>query len=139
MLGVLRNVVDSGTDADANVQIDRLTNEFALGFIDNLLSLDTSRTVSRVFELVNEAVGHINHLYVVDRMLTFQATQSVSGAGKELKTDHRTPAEVELDTIERKLNTVVIGLEVLTGICAGIQDADVPGGAEVEADEEDGE
>ena len=49
-------MVDSGTDADQNVQIDRLTNEFALGFIDNLLSLDTQRTVSRVFELVNEAV-----------------------------------------------------------------------------------
>jgi hypothetical protein len=63
----------------------------------------------------------------------------VSTAGKELKTDHRTPAEVELDVIERKLNTVVIGLEVLTGICAGIQDADTPEEAEAEASDDGGE
>lgn len=43
---------------------------------------------------------------------------------------------MELDSIERKLNTVVIGLEVLTGICAGIQDADTPGEAGVEGDDE---
>lgn len=58
-------------------------------------------------------------------------------AGQELKTDHRTPAEAELDTIERKLNTVVIGLEVLTGICAGIQDVDSPEEQEEEESEEE--
>lgn len=63
----------------------------------------------------------------------------MSSAGKELKTDHRTPAEVELDSIERKLNTVVIGLEVLTGICAGIQDADTPDEAGVDAEDDEGE
>lgn len=48
--------MDSDTDADQHVQIDRLTNEFALSFIDEILALDTQRTVARVFELVNEAV-----------------------------------------------------------------------------------
>lgn len=57
MSGVLRNVVDSDSEADQYVHIDRLTNEFALGLINELVSLDTSGTVARVFELVNEAVS----------------------------------------------------------------------------------
>jgi hypothetical protein len=47
--------------------------------------------------------------------------------------DHRSPAEVELESIERSLNTVVVGLEILTGICAGIEESD-----EVEEVEEPG-
>jgi hypothetical protein len=47
--------------------------------------------------------------------------------------DHRSPAEVELESIERCLNTVVVGLEILTGICAGIEESD-----EVEEVEEPG-
>jgi len=48
----------------------------------------------------------------------------VPQAGKELKTDHRSAAEVELELIERSLNTVVVGLEILTGICAGIEESE---------------
>lgn len=62
----------------------------------------------------------------------FQAAQAIDTAGQQLKSDHRSPAEAELDAIERKLNTVVIGLEVLTGICAGIQEVDVPEEPEVD-------
>jgi len=47
--------------------------------------------------------------------------------------DHRSPAEVELESIERSLNTVVVGLEILTGICAGIEESE-----EVEDVEEPG-
>ena len=38
--------------------------------------------------------------------------------------DHRSSAEIELESIERSLNTVVVGLEILTGICAGIEESD---------------
>lgn len=131
LLGVLRNIVDSDSEADQYVHIDRLTNEFALGFINELVSLDPSRTVARVFELVNEAVS-VAGRQTCTAMLTIQAVQANELAGQELKTDHRSPAEAELDTIERKLNTVVIGLEVLTGICAGIQEVDAPEGEDVE-------
>lgn len=41
---------------------------------------------------------------------------------KNMKTDHQGLAEQELDRIERTLNTVAVGLEILTGICAGVED-----------------
>lgn len=56
-LGVLRNVVDTGSDADEVINIVSITNEVALPIINTLLNLDTTRTVNRVFELVREAVS----------------------------------------------------------------------------------
>ncbi len=53
------------------------------------------------------------------------------------KSDHRTPAEIELAQIERKLRTVQLSLEILTGVCATLPDPEpvVEGGD----DEEEGE
>jgi hypothetical protein len=42
-----------------------------------------------------------------------------------MNTDHRSDAEVALERIERKLTTVSVGLEILTGICAGLEDVQV--------------
>jgi hypothetical protein len=39
-----------------------------------------------------------------------------------MKTDHQSTAEQTLERIERMLNTVVVALEILTGICAGLED-----------------
>lgn len=46
-------------------------------------------------------------------------------------TDHRSPAERKLERVERMLTTVVTALEILTAICAGIEDTE-------EAMDEDG-
>lgn len=54
---------------------------------------------------------------------------------KGAKTDHRSDAEQGLDRIERSLTTVVVGLEILTGICAGLEDTEL----EEEVEEIDGE
>ena len=35
-----------------------------------------------------------------------------------LQTDHKSPAEIELDRLERKLRTLQLALEILTGACA---------------------
>jgi hypothetical protein len=53
---------------------------------------------------------------------------------KDVHTDHQSTAEQTLERIERMLNTVVVGLEILTGICAGLEDdeAGANGDAEVE-------
>ena len=38
--------------------------------------------------------------------------------------DHRSPIEQILERIERTLATVVVGLEILTGVCAGLEDVE---------------
>lgn len=43
--------------------------------------------------------------------------------GKEIKVDHKSPAELKLERMERMLMTVGVSLEILTAICAGIEDA----------------
>jgi hypothetical protein len=43
---------------------------------------------------------------------------------KGFSTDHRSSAEVSLERVERMLSTVVVGLEILTGICAGLEDVE---------------
>lgn len=57
-IGVLRNVVDSGSEVDEQINIVAITNEVALPIINDLLNLDTTHTVARVFELVREIVCH---------------------------------------------------------------------------------
>lgn len=39
-----------------------------------------------------------------------------------MQIDHQSSAEQTLERIERMLNTVVVALEILTGICAGLED-----------------
>ena len=39
-----------------------------------------------------------------------------------LKTDHKTPSEIELERLEAKLRTVQLALEILTGVCATLPD-----------------
>jgi hypothetical protein len=41
---------------------------------------------------------------------------------KGMKTDHHTSSEIELSSIERGLSTAITALEILTGICAGLED-----------------
>jgi hypothetical protein len=53
---VLRNVVDSGSEVDEQINIVAITNEVALPIINDLLNLDSTHTVARVFELVREIV-----------------------------------------------------------------------------------
>jgi hypothetical protein len=52
--------------------------------------------------------------------------------GKDIKTDHKPPAELALSKIERTLNAVVVALEILTGVCAGLEDMDTEPGTEGE-------
>ncbi|KZP25341.1 ARM repeat-containing protein [Athelia psychrophila] len=56
----------------------------------------------------------------------------------EPKSDHKSSNEVELERIERKLRSVQLALEVMTGVCATLPDPE-PEMAEDAADEEDGD
>lgn len=58
------------------------------------------------------------------------------------KTDHRSPSEIELEKLERKLRTIQQALEILTGVCATLPDpepeAEVDGAVDGDAgDDED--
>jgi hypothetical protein len=55
---------------------------------------------------------------------------------KDAPKDHKSPAEVELENIEMKLRTIQLSLEILTGVCATIPDAEVQ---EPEVEEEEAE
>ena len=43
------------------------------------------------------------------------------------KPDHRTPEEIELEKIERRLRAVQMSLEILTSICASLPDPESMG------------
>ncbi|KAJ7186701.1 armadillo-type protein [Mycena filopes] len=57
------------------------------------------------------------------------------------KSDHRSPAEIELERLEGRLRTVQLALEILTGVCATLPDPepDVPQGQNEDAGDEDGD
>ena len=60
-------------------------------------------------------------------------------AGKAAGTDHRAPAEIALEEIERSLTTVSVALEILTGICAGLEDEEMPADIEESTEDDQGE
>ncbi|KAI0082315.1 ARM repeat-containing protein [Panus rudis PR-1116 ss-1] len=53
------------------------------------------------------------------------------------KSDHKTPAEMELQRLEEKLRTVQLALEILTGVCASLPDAEMEEGGNESVDEEE--
>ncbi|KAF7288173.1 ARM repeat-containing protein [Mycena chlorophos] len=55
------------------------------------------------------------------------------------KSDHRSPAEIELERIEGRLRTVQLALEILTGVCATLPDPEPPAEGETQNDDEDGD
>ena len=50
------------------------------------------------------------------------------------KSDHKSPSEIELAQIERRLRTVQLALEIMTGVCATLPDPEPA----VEDDEDEG-
>jgi len=55
---------------------------------------------------------------------------------KGIQTDHISAAEADLARIERGLSTAITALEILTGICAGLEDVALP---EIVPDDIEGE
>ncbi|KAK4685839.1 hypothetical protein P7C73_g4298, partial [Tremellales sp. Uapishka_1] len=121
--GVLRNTCEAGSPVDEVIGIASLTNEVILPLVNSLMDVNLENVVARVLELVGQIPEQ-----------TIPVT-----VGKDFKTDHRSPAERNLARMERMLTTVVIGLEILTGICAGVVDAEEVAEEETEEEDEDEE
>ena len=105
--GALRNIVEPGCKQDEAVGITQLTNDVILPLVNSLLDVNLGNVVNRVTQLVSEIPN-----------------DTVPVTGKNLQTDHRSPAERKLERVERMLTTVVVALEILTGICAGLEDVE---------------
>ncbi|WWC96818.1 hypothetical protein V866_003693 [Kwoniella sp. B9012] len=121
--GVIRNCVLVGSRTDERVNVSGLTSGTILPLVNGLLDVNLAQVVNRVQELVQQV-----------------PKEGILNLGKDLKTDHQSPAEVSLERIERNLSTVIIALEVLTTICAGLEDEDeepVLNSAEAIAEQED--
>ncbi|WVQ77382.1 hypothetical protein IAR50_007067 [Cryptococcus sp. DSM 104548] len=105
--GVLRNIIRAGSRADERVGINELTGSTILPLVNGLLDVKLEAVCERVSHLVQQIPP---------------ATETVSSNSPQ--TDHKTSTEVALERIERSLSTVVAALEVLTNICAGLEDAE---------------
>lgn len=98
-LGTLRNVVDEASWHELDTQ-------FILPLVKPLLNTDLASIAAQASELAPQ---------LPDAM-----TQAIN-AGK-MQSDHRTPAELRMQAIERRLTTLMVALEVLTGVCAGLSE-----------------
>ncbi|OWT35607.1 hypothetical protein C362_06798 [Cryptococcus neoformans Bt1] len=126
--GILRNIIRAGSRADEQVGINALTASTILPLVNGLLDVKLEDVCTRVDKLVKEAPPDVKIL------------------DKNAKTDHKSASDVALERIERNLSTVVAALEVLTNVCAGLEDEEdiaaetlEEGGvvAEVEIEEDD--
>ncbi|KIR57936.1 hypothetical protein I314_06198 [Cryptococcus bacillisporus CA1873] len=102
--GILRNIIRVGSRADEKVGINALTASTILPLINGLLDVKLEDVCTRVDKLVKEIPSDVK---ILDR---------------NAKTDHKSISEVALERIERNLSTIVAALEVLTNICAGLED-----------------
>ncbi|KIR31946.1 hypothetical protein I352_05575 [Cryptococcus deuterogattii MMRL2647] len=102
--GILRNIIRAGSRADEKVGINALTASTILPLINGLLDVKLEDVCTRVDKLVKEIPSDVK---ILDR---------------NAKTDHKSTSEVALERIERNLSTIVTALEVLTNICAGLED-----------------
>ncbi|ODN74945.1 hypothetical protein L198_08196 [Cryptococcus wingfieldii CBS 7118] len=126
--GVLRNIIRAGSRADEKVGINELTGSTILPLVNGLLDVKLGDVCERVSQLVQQIPP---------------PTETLSSNSPQ--TDHKTSTDVALERIERNLSTVVAALEVLTNICAGLEDAEEVaaeiaeegGAAEVVEDDED--
>ncbi|KAL7420131.1 hypothetical protein Q5752_005097 [Cryptotrichosporon argae] len=103
--GTIRHLADR---ADADVV--KLTHDVILPLCTSLFDVKLDAVAARVLELVSQV-----------------PEQGVAAQGR---TDHRSAAETKLERIERMLVTVGVALEVLTGICAGLEDVEADEAAE---------
>ncbi|THG94495.1 hypothetical protein EW026_g6991 [Hermanssonia centrifuga] len=120
--GIMRNIVPIPPPSIAStVDIDR---DIVLPTLEPVLaSISTAEASQRAQELIaqEDSIPEIQKL-------------SLKNA---LKMDHRSPSEIELERLERKLKTVQLALEILTGVCATLPDPEPP--VEEEVGEEDPE
>ncbi|RXK39662.1 hypothetical protein M231_03016 [Tremella mesenterica] len=118
LVGVLRNVVTTGSEADQSINLIALTTKTIVPLIDGLIDINLPSVVDRVISLVSQ---------LPSQDLTEALDHQLNG--------HRSAPSLTLERIERRLHTVSVALEILTGICAGLEELE----ESEQPDEPDGE
>jgi len=113
--GVLHNLNDDGADI-----IDGLDHKIIGPILRPVLVVDLAQVVQEVEKTVPEIPT-----------VSEKDAQQI----KELRAEHRSPAEIKLESIEKRLSTLMVALEVMTSVCAGLVDTEEP--AVVEEEDED--
>ncbi|PSS36793.1 hypothetical protein PHLCEN_2v1337 [Hermanssonia centrifuga] len=120
--GIMRNIVPIPPPSIAStVDIDR---DIVLPTLEPVL---TSISTAEASQCAQELITQEDSIPEIQKL----------SLKNSLKTDHRSPSEIELDRLERKLKTVQLALEILTGVCATLPDPEPP--VEEEVGEEDPE
>ena len=101
--GIIRNITPARRPL-----VDNLDTTYIMPLIQPLLDVDLQRVAQEILETVPQ-------LPDVSKM-------SAAALAKRDRSDHRSPAEVKLDAIEKRLSTLMVALEVLTEACAGLID-----------------
>ncbi|KAF7793565.1 hypothetical protein EIP86_004679 [Pleurotus ostreatoroseus] len=121
--GILRNITPIPPPSiAATVDIDR---DVVLPTLEPVLtSLALPEAAQRAQELITQSAED-----------AIPAMQKLSLKNTP-KTDHRSPAELELERLERRLRTIQQALEILTGVCATLPD---PEPEAADGEDEDGD
>ena len=112
--GVLHNLNDDGAEI-----IEGLDNRVVGPLLRPVLDLDLAQVAQEVIKTVPEIPT---------------ISEKDAKEIKNMKSDLRSPAEIKLDSIEKRLSTLMVALEVMTSVCAGLVDAEDPA---VGGDDED--
>lgn len=123
--GVLHNLQEDQPDLKLMQEVDHTVVEPVLRPV---LDLDLHQVVQQVEVTVPEIPSELS-----------AEKAAVQVKNKQLPApDHKSPAEIKLDAIEKRLSTVMVALEVMTSMCAGLVDP-VEQGLEADAEEGDEE
>jgi hypothetical protein len=114
--GVLHNLNDDGADI-----IDGLDNKIIGPILRPVLEVDLAQVAQQVEKTVPEIPG---------------PSEKDAKQIKELRGEHRSSAEIKLESIEKRLSTLMVALEVMTSVCAGLVDTE---DAAVQQDDDDEE
>jgi hypothetical protein len=116
--GVLHNLNDDGIST-----IEGLDNRIVGPLLRPVLDVDLAQVAQEVVKTVPEIPT---------------VSEKDAKEIKNIKADLRSPAEIKLDGIEKRLSTLMVALEVMTSVCAGLVDSEeAVGGGDVEEEEEE--
>ncbi|KAJ9092174.1 hypothetical protein QFC20_007447 [Naganishia adeliensis] len=101
--GIIRNITPARRPL-----VDNLDQSYIMPLIQPLLDIDLQSVAQEVLDTVPQ--------------LPDVSKLSAAALAKKLQSDHRSPAEIKLENIEKRLSTLMVALEVLTESCAGLVD-----------------
>jgi hypothetical protein len=122
LAGTLRNI--SPLPAALNASSIDIDQSIALPLITPLLSYSLQDAVVEAQKALAEpvSIAHIDNILLLTNISVQPAplpNPSLKLA-KLPKSDHKSPAELTLEHVERRLRVLQLSLEILTGVCARI-------------------